>query len=220
VAVDGGFASRRFEYRNGIGPYGFTLNQPPVPVVGIGAELFPLATSGRAWGDFGFVGDYSMMFSPSWEGTNPVGYDVGVRARIHPGANPPVLLNVSVGYEFRWFGAYDSGRERLPDVTYRAVRPAVDVRVPIGHFSLLAGTALRAILEPHEISEQFYNPTGIGFDAHAGFAAMFLGHFEARLEASYARYSFSFSPPAGATFGTGGAIDQVYGGQSAIAYVY
>ena len=220
IAIDGELASRRFEYRNGIGPHAFTLSQPAVPAAEIAAEFFPLAATRGPWGDFGFIGDYWMMFSPSWAGTNPLGYDAGMRVRIHPGADAPVLLSLTVGYEFRWFGAYDAGNNRVPEVTYRALRPAVDVRIPMGRFSILAGTGLRAILDPHDISEQFYNPSGLGFDAHAGATVMFLPGFEARLVASYARYSFSLAPPAGATFGTGAAIDQLYGGRLAIAYMY
>lgn len=220
IAVDGELASRRFEYRNGIGSHVSVLHPTAVPAVGISGELFPLAASRRAWGDLGFVGHYWMMFSPSFAGINPSGYGAGIRVRIHPGVDPPALLSLTVGYELSWFDAYDSGRDRLPEVTYRALRPAVDVRVPIGRFSILAGTGLRALLDPHGVSEQFYNAKGIGFDAHAGATFMFFFRFEARLVASYARYSLSLTPPAGANFGTGAATDQLYGGQLAVGYIF
>jgi hypothetical protein len=219
IEVGGGVAGRRFDYRNGIAPYAYTVRKPAMPTGAIAAELYPLAGTGSLWGDIGFVAEYSVLFSSSWDGTNPTAYGAGMRARIHPGPDSPVLLRITVGYEFNRFGPEDAAEYRVPDVTYRAVRTGVDARIPLGHFSILAGTALRAVIDPNDISLQFYGPHGVGFDAQAGGTVMFLPHFEARLAGSYTRYSFSFGPPPGDTFRPGSAIDQLFGALLAVAYV-
>jgi hypothetical protein len=220
VALDGGMVGRRFEYRNGIASYPFVLSRPAMPVIGVNAKLFPLAAMGGAWGDFGLVGEYSVILKSNFAGMNPTGYGAGVSFRVHPGANPPVVLRLDAEYEFIRFGAEDAGGNRLPDVTYRSLRLAEDARIPIGRFSILAGTAVRATIDPSGISQQFYNPSGVGFDAHVGATVIFLPHFEARLVGSYTRYSFSFGPPAGAMFGSGNAVDQLFGVVLAVAYIY
>lgn len=225
VALVGAVMGRRFEYENGIQPHVSRYTLSPAPTAGVRGQLFPLAHAGGPWGDIGFVGEYLRIFS-AMNDTSGVAADVfpsscsaGLRARVHPGSDPRVILGVSLEYAFTSRRAVGPASLQLPDVTYRSVRPALDARVYFGPFSLLQEVAFRAAVDENAISTRFYSPHGFGLDAQLG-GALALGRaIEARLALDYELYSFAFDTPTGATFAAGSARDQLYGAELAVAFV-
>lgn len=129
------------------------------------------------------------------------------------------MLGLSIGYACTTFTSVGPPDAELPNVTYRSVRPAVDARVPIGIFSILAGAAFHVLVDPGDISTRFYGPSGYGFASELGGALRIGSRFDMRLTGWYERYVLSFSPSPGAGFGAGNALDELYGGRLALGLV-
>ncbi len=224
VALAGAVVGRRFEYKNGIQPHLSRYTLSPAPAASVRGQLFPLAHAGAPWGDVGFIGEYLRIFSALNDTSGlaadvfPSSYSAGLRARIHPGSDPRLIVGVSVEYSFTSRRAVGPAAAQLPDVTYRSVRPALDTRIYFGPFSLLQEVAFHAVVDGDAISTRFYAPHGFGLDAEFGGALMLDRTIEARFAVDYELYSFVFEPPAGATFEAGSARDQLYGAELAVAF--
>jgi hypothetical protein len=195
------------------------------PGTSLRGQVFPLAKLGGPWGDIGIAASYVRIFSEdndSGDATSdihPTSYSAGLRARIHPGADPRIILGVSVEYAFTSFRSVGLTPFDLPEVTYRSVRSAVDARIPLGPVSILGGVAFHAIVDANAISTRFYNPSGYGLDAEIGGAFMFVRRVEARLLADYELYSFALAPPSVHSV-AGSALDQFYGARLALGFVF
>jgi hypothetical protein len=225
LAVAAGVAGRRFDYRSGIQPGASRYTLSPAPEAILGVQLFPLAHARAPWGDIGIVGNYVRIFSVLND-TGSVGadafpssYSAGLRARIHPGSDPRLIVGLSLEYAFASRRQVGPSGDELPAVVYRSLRPAVDTRVRLGRFSLVDEIGFHAVLDRDAISPRFYAPQGYGLDAELGGALALDQAIEARLAVDYELYSFGFTPPPGATFGTGSARDQMYGARIVIAFV-
>jgi hypothetical protein len=216
LALRADFYGRRFEYRNGISPTPSLYSKAQPVSFGVSGKVFPFAASRGALGDLGISGDYAA--APLR--TIPSFYSLGLCVRIHPREDARAVLSACVGYAVASFPSVGPPNAELPAVTYRWLRPALDARVGFGPVSVLVATAFRGALDPAGISTRFYNPQGYGFDADLGAAIMFARRFEWRLVASYERSLFAFTPPQGATFARGDALDQRYGARGSLAVVF
>lgn len=223
VALAGEVVGRHFEYRNGIQPDGSRYTLFPAPGARVRAQLFPLTRAGAPWGDVGILAEYVRIYSEMNNSSDaaadvfPSSASAGFRARIHPGSR--LVVGLSVEYSFTSRRAVGPPGLELPDVTYRAVRPAVDTRVSFGRYSLLGEVGYRAIVDNDAISTRFYSPEGRGFDAEFGAALLLARAIEPRFAVDYELYSFAFTPPSGTTFGPGSARDELYGAQLAVAFM-
>jgi hypothetical protein len=224
LSVAGGAVGRRFDYRSGIQPGTSRYTLSPSPEVSFRGQLFPLTHERTPWSDIGLVGSYERVFSVMNDtgsvgaDTFPSSYSAGMRARIHPGLDPRWILGLSLEYTFASRRQVGPSGSELPEVVYRSVRPGVDMRVYFGRFSLLEAVGFRALVDTDGISTRFYGPHGFGLDAELGGAFALHRAIEARLAFDYELYSFSLTPPPGATFGSGSARDQLYGGRMEIAF--
>jgi hypothetical protein len=222
-ALGGDVVGRHFVYRNGIAPQDRTYNLLPALGAGVRVALFPLEHARGPWKDLGLLGEYWQLLSGEDTGgtgsnVRPTSYALGLRGRVHPGTGR-FVLGVSVAYAFTAFGASGPQPVELPDVKYRSVRPALDARVAFGNVAVLGAAALHVLLDTPNISTRFYGPSGYGADAELGGAVMIVPGLEVRLTGWYSVYSFTFKPPAGATFGGGSALDETYGARLALALV-
>jgi hypothetical protein len=217
LAVAGALVGRHFNYKDGIDPNGVRYTQAPAPATSVRGQLFPLPRADGAWRDIGIGADYLRIYSPMNDTSSVASalfassYSVGLRARIHPGLDPRLILGLSLDYSFTSFRAVSPPQFELPNVTYRSVRPAIDTRVYFGRFSLLEEVAFHAMIATGDISTRFYGPHGYGLDAAFGGALVLAPSIEARLTVDYAIDSFLFDPPPTANFAAGGARDQLYG---------
>jgi hypothetical protein len=218
LSVGDEVAGRRFEYDNGIAPRTRVWSAFPSPGLSVRATVFPFALR-----DVGLSAEYLRIFSAANTGGSltadmaPSSYAIGARVRVHPGRDPPALLGLSLAYACTTFTSVGTPDAELPDVTYRSVRPSIDVRIPIGVFSVTASAAFHAIVDPGGTSTRFYGPSGYGLASELGGTLLFGSKIELRLSGWYERYSFQFSPPPGARFEHGGALDQLYGARLALA---
>jgi hypothetical protein len=220
VSIGDDVAGRHFRYTNGIAPATRVWSVPAAPGVSLRGTAFPFA-----WRDVGISAEYLRIYSTAntsgslLDDLRPSSYAVSARVRVHPGSDPHVLLGFSIGYACTTFASVGTPDIELPNVTYRSVRPAVDVRVPIGVFSVLAGAAFHVLVDPGDISTRFYGPSGYGFASELGGALKIGSKLDMRLTGWYERYSVSFSPSPGAKLGAGGALDELYGGRLALGLV-
>jgi len=204
-------------YRNGIAPSPVTYAAFPQFAARARARLFPLARLRGPWGDIGVEGDYSRVFlrradlHGAFSTTTPMSYFVGLCARVRPGDSARAVLGACVDYAVTYYGPLGPPNSESPDVTYRSVRPALEARLAFGAFAFSAAAAGRIIVDSSDISTRFYNPKGLGFDAEASAAWMFVRRLEARVYGRYERYMFTLTPPPRANFGKGSASDELYG---------
>jgi hypothetical protein len=224
LTAAGGIVGRRYQYASGIQPGTMRFTLSPAPQVSFGAQVYPLARASGVWRDIGLVGTYARIFSVMSDTDSlgadlfPSSYSAGLRARIHPGADPRLILGLSLEYTFVSRRQVGPSGSELPDVVYKTLRPGVDTRVHWGRFSLIESVGFHALLDNDTISPRFYRPHGYGLDVEFGAALAIQRALEARLLGNYELYSFGFTPPPGATFGSGSARDQLYGGRLEIAF--
>jgi hypothetical protein len=229
IALGPEAAGRHYEYDNGIARTPYVYRLAASPAARVSGTLFPFATTRGVLADLGIAFDYARIFLGKNEfdgapnGGAPTAYSLSLRARIHPGlaaGKPRVILGIAVGYAFSSFGLVGPANAELPDIAYRAVRPALDARIPLGSFSLLGGVAFRAIINGDSISPRLDSASGFGLDADLGFAFMFARHFEARALARYERHAFDATAPSGTIVRSGSTVDQSYSARLALGLVF
>lgn len=108
----------------------------------------------------------------------------------------------------------------LPSVNYQAIRPGVDLRVPVGKLSLLAQAGFRGVLSAGDVALRFRGTTTTGFDIGAGAAFVLATGWEVRAAAEYEGYFYSFNSQSSDLYRAQSAVDQLYGGRIAIAAVF
>jgi hypothetical protein len=238
VDLGAGGMGRHFGYT--VDPATSSLNLRPYTVlpaamVAVHGEVYPLADSQqRALRDFGVVGAYSrtlfLQSNLAGGGTLPTtgsSYFGGIRWRTMPGGDGGLQLGLSVTYVVQSFdfGTASAGASAtgLPSVSYQAIRPGIDVRIPAGKLSILAQAGFRPVLSgggADDVAMRFRGATTTGFDAGAGAALTLATGWEARILADYEGYFYSFQPQAGDLYRAQSAIDQMYGARIAIASVF
>jgi hypothetical protein len=213
----------------------------PAAAVSVQGELYPLADShSPVLRDIGFIGYYSRsLFLQSnvdsdAGGTVSIGTTAtsllgGLRWRTMLGGEGGTQLGISVSYTLQSFSFNTQGTAAptdLPSVNYQAIRPGVDVRVPIGKLSLLAQAGFRACLSAGDVALRFRGTTTTGFDASGGLAFLLTPGWEVRALADYEGYFYSFSPQydenamTGDAYRAQSAIDHNYGGRIALAAIF
>jgi hypothetical protein len=216
---------RHYVYDNGISTSPYTYRLTAAPAVRVNGSVYPLAMTGKIWGDLGLTFDYARVFVATSElggarsGTIPTSWGVGLRGRLRIGP-PRVVVGASVGYAASYFGVAGPANAELPAVDYRSVRPAIDVRLLLGPVSILGEGAFRAIVDPSAVSSRFLTPHGFGFDGNLGVGWLFLRHLEARLVGRYERYAVSFAAPPNTILRAGSITDQWYGARLALALLF
>lgn len=215
LSLTGQAAWRRFAYANGITGAARVQTNVPFPGVALAGAVFPLAWTGTAWGDFGLTAEYDRLFLPTntvngfASDLSPTSYAAGLRARVHPGRNPRVVVVASASYAVTTFGPVGPETSDLPQVIYRALRPGLDLRVQLGVVSLTAAAGFRWIVDPSAISTRFYAPRGYGADGEVGAGVVVASRLILTLSLGYERYAFDFTAPSETALGAGGALDQI-----------
>jgi hypothetical protein len=216
---------RHYDYKDGIDPSALRYTLSPSLATSIGGQVFPLPRADGAWRDLGLTADYLRIYSPMNDASSVAealfasSYDFGLRARIHPGIDPRLILGVSLSYAFASFESLGPAQFELPNVTYRSVRPEVDGRIAFGPFALVEAFAFHVLLDTGGISTRFYAPHGYGLDAAVGGVLSLTRLLEVKLTVDYTIVSLLFDLPAGANFAEGGVRDQLYGATLALGLV-
>jgi hypothetical protein len=216
----------------------------PAASASLQAEIYPLADSrDRVLRDLGIVGGYSRtLFLQSTLGggggtidTTGTSYFGGLRWRTMPMGDGGLQLGLSLNYAAQAFEfgtvptTATATAGALPSVSYQSVRPAVDVRVPIGKLSILAQAGFRAVLSAgstDDVAMRFRGTTTTGFDVGGGLSLLLAPGWEVRVLADYEGYFYSFRPSFNFTTMSGdayravGATDQMFGAHLAIAAVF
>lgn len=212
----------------------------PAATGSVGGELYPFADSrSPALRDFGLIGYYSRsLFLQSNvdtdAGTESIGTVAtsllgGLRWRTKLGGEDGIQLGISVSYALQSYSFNTTGTSAppdLPSVNYQAIRPGVDVRIPIGKLSLLAQAGFRACLSAGDVALRFRGTTTTGFDVAGGAAFLLTPGWEVRALADYEGYFYSFNPTydpnsmTGDAYRAQSAVDHNYGGRIALAAIF
>ena len=239
LELAGGALGRRFGYNNGQTANLRTYQVFPASILSLRAELFPFADgSSAAFANIGFIAGFSRSFflqsslpDPMTGATTAIdttatSYSGGVRGRIPVGGETGSVVGVSFSYVGQAFGFATTGND-LPDVSYTAVRPALDLRIPFGKISLLAEAGFRACLGAGQVAHRFRSPTAWGIDAQLGAAYLLLPGWEMRLIGDYEHYVYTFKPQTNSqdprlsdNYRADGALDQFFGVRLGIASIF
>jgi hypothetical protein len=229
---------RTYEFDNGIARSPYLYKLAAAPGLRLGATFYPLSlrtqpsapTGLVGAGDFGLQLDYSRLalstsdFGGGQRTGAPHTQSVAARVRIHPigkSGEPRAVFGVALGYTYTWFGTVGPEHAELPNVSYRAVRPAVDARVLFGRFSLVGGAGFRVVISPDKISPlRFQHPSGFGLDVELGATFAITAHVEARLTANYTRYAFGTERINGNTIRAGSVTDATFGLRPTLALLF
>jgi hypothetical protein len=229
LALGAGVVGRHFGYSVDSSS---TLNLRPYSVfpaamVSVEGEIYPLADSPTAiLRDFGLIGAYSrsLFLQSSVDRSNvdttASAYYGGLRWRVMPAGEAGLRLGISVSYASQSFGFDASTSTGLPAVSYHAVRPAVDLRVPIGPVSLLAQVGYRLVLSAGDVALRFSGTTTTGFDIQGGAAITIARGWEVRALADYTGYFYSFNSQQTDAYRAKSAVEHFYGGRLALAAIF
>lgn len=228
--LGGEAAGRSFVYNDGVTANLRSYNVLPAAMFTARAEVFPLAGAKGVLRDIGVIGAFSqsVFLQSSVSGgsnvsTSETSYVGGLRVRIHPGGDEGPIIGISDAYASQLFdfdGTPAALANQVPSVAYSANRTAVDARIPVGKFALLAEAGFRAVLNAGGVAQRFRSTSVEGLDAELGGAVEIARGWEARLVADYQRYFYAFSPVPGDAYVAGGALDQFFGARVALAWIY
>jgi len=241
VDAGGEAGMRNFKYSSPVAGALRAYAAPGVAMWSIGAEFYPGATSGIAYAKYiGLVGHFGMALpwgSKTRDGTDAVNgswqrYGVGLHGRIKAGdGSDAPLIGLEATYNDFKFAFTQVGPgtvvNDVPAVDYRFIRPAADIRVPFGAFSLLAGAGYMQMLNASDaLGKKFPHETIAGVDGHVGGSYLLMPWLAGKITAQYVRvFSTAHSLPTDDTSAdggmgkAGGALDQyllVHLGVSAI----
>jgi hypothetical protein len=224
LALGPELAARHGVYDNGLAPKAYNPGLMALLGARVSAGIYPFASSGRFWGDLGLVIAYARAITEidSKPVTASTAYLAGVRGRFRlgPRTAPRLVVGISASYASSWFRAAGPATGQVPAVFYRTVRPAIDLRVPIGPVSLLAGGAFRLVVDPDSVEAQFPGTKAFGVDAQAGVGVGIGRHLEARLAGTLEVYDVRFAGQPGSTAHRGSLVDQRLGGLAAVAVLF
>jgi hypothetical protein len=229
LSVGGEVGMRHFDYHD---PFTTNLRSyelSAAPLVVADGAVYPFADLRvPVLADVGIVGGYAQAFglqsAASESGsitTDWYRWYVGGRFRLRTGGDRAPVLGAVGAYGsevFRFDGSDPTGT--FPSVDYTFVRASADVRVPIGRFAAVADGGYLAVLSAGDVASRFPHASvgGVAFGLGGTFT---IGYgLEAGLEASYRRFFYSMNPRPGDGFVAGGALDEFWGFQGKVAYVY
>jgi hypothetical protein len=199
------------------------------PLLVIDGAVYPMAdVNVPVVSDFGIVGGYAQavgIHSAASESgavsTQWNSWYAGGRLRFRTGSDraPVVGVQGAYGYDAFTFESNDA-TGTYPSVTYQFVRASADVRVPIGRFAAVANGGYLGVLSAGDVASRFPRANVGGVDFGIGAAFEIASGFEARLEGSYRRVFYAMNPRPGDPFVAGGALDEFWGAEAKVAYVF
>jgi hypothetical protein len=221
---------RRFAYSD---PYtantrDYDVFGAPMPAVAL--EVYPAAgTTIPVVKDLGLTGSFARAFGISSAtktgttlGTTWMRIGGGLRARFRPGSAEGPVIGINGGLNFTSFefDAPAALADTAPSVTYASLRGGLDARIPFWRMALLLDAGYDGALSAGTVHERFTGASVGGLDFGVGFAILIASGFEARLNAHYTRYFYTFDPVPGDAYVAGGALDEFLGLGIGVAYAY
>lgn len=226
VAVGAELGMRHFAYTDALTTNLRDYQLGAAPALVAGGAVYPfLDVNAPLLRNLGIVGSFgeamalrSRSSDASSMGTRWERWYGGGRLRLRAGS---VVVGLSGGYGSESF-TFDSTdpATNYPAASYRFVRGGGDVRVPIGRFAVTAEGAYLDVLSAGDLAARFPHATVNGVDLALGGVVVIGGGVEARLGASYRRFFYAMNPRPGEAFVAGGALDELWGLQARLAYVY
>jgi hypothetical protein len=228
VSAGGEVGTRQFSY---IDPFTGNLRNYQLgaaPLFVVDGAIYPFADRNvPILSDFGGVVGYAQAFglhsaSDSGSvGTQWYSWYAGGRLRFRTGGARAPVLGVGGAYGAEAF-TFDSSDPTgtYPSVSYSFVRASGDVRVPIGRFAVMANGGYLGVLSAGEVASRFPRSSVGGVELGVGGAFEIGSGFEARLEGSYRRFFYAMNPRPGDEFVAGGGLDELWGVDAKVAYVF
>jgi hypothetical protein len=235
VVLEGGvdIGTRMHKYSSiVVGPLRAYL-QPGIPAWTVGIQLYPAASQNipvaKDIGLVARVSDSLVFESKTNDGAQSAKgkwtrYAVGVRGRIaanDKGADSP-LFGIEAMYgawKFAFSGA-DQVVLELPEVDYKYIRVGADGRVPFGPAAVFFGAGYMNIMSAGAFGDMFPHMTIAGVDAKVGGSYGLTPFLEAKAQFGYTRIFSSAHPEGKDQFIAGGALDQYFVGNMALAAIF
>ncbi len=225
--VEGG--ARHFNYTQGLTTNLREYQLNGAPLFALQGAVYPGANTGLpVLRDVGVVAGYTQAFALQ-SASSDIGstqthwsrYYAGGRVRLRTGQGfaPVLALTAAYGSESFEFTAYDPSAN-FPSVAYRFVRMSADVRVPLGRVALFCNGGYLDVLSAGDVGSRFPKASVGGVQAELGAGFRIVPGLETRLSGSYRRFFYSMNPTPGDSFVAGGALDQFFGLQASLAYLY
>jgi hypothetical protein len=207
--------------------------QPGIPAWSAGLQLYPAASQNipvaKDIGLVARVSDSLVFESQTNDGAHTARgkwtrYAVGVRGRIPLGdKSDGPLFGVEGTYgawKFDFAGDDQTIVDELPNVDYKFVRAGFDGRIPFGPAAIFVGAGYMNIMSAGKFSDKFPHMSIAGVDAKVGGSYGLMQWLEARASFGYTRIFSSFKPVGTDQYIAGGALDQYFVGNLALAALF
>jgi hypothetical protein len=206
--------------------------QPGIPAWSVGIQIYPAASQNIPFAkDIGIVArasDSLVFESQTNDGSQSAKgkftrYAVGARYRIpvNDKADSP-LFGVEATYgEWKFdFAGTDQVVLELPAVDYKYIRAGADGRIPFGPAAVFFGAGYMHIMSAGKFGDMFPHESIAGVDAKVGGSYGLTPWLEARASFVYTRVFSSANPQGSDQYIAGGALDQYFVGNMALAALF
>jgi len=192
-----------------------------IPMVGGRFEIYPGALAGFPYlgARVVFATAPTLASAGSSAGSAIIGtqfylFDAELRGRFTVG---PATFGVGFGYclvnfTFQLPSEFSTAAV-LPEVTYHALRPSLEVRLDFGPVGILLGGGYRATLSSGSIGRHFQRDNIIAFDLDTALAVQLTDWLELRLAGEYIHVAHALNSEPGDTYQGTMAIDRYFGGE-------
>jgi hypothetical protein len=230
VILDSGVdvSGRHFSYRGDMQSGNLrSYDADGIPRLHLGLEVYPLARIGpRIVHNLGIAARLSRSLGLNSTTNNGMSVDtswldgdVGLRARYAPARGFLVGAEAGYGTARVLFGSSDL-QDEAPEVAYEFIRLAGDVRYTRGRLAGYTGLTLPLLRSSGTVASRFRRARTNGFGGHLGAAYGLIDIVEARVTATYQRFSTQFEFEPGDQYFADGSTDHFYGVVIGAAMIY
>ncbi len=236
VSASAGGGTRNFAYTGATSTTLRSYRMNGAPLYGLQGAIYPLADAHLpVLSDLGVVLGFSQAFAlqsasadAGTQSTRWVRALAGGRFRLRTGHGHAPILGFTGAYEsdsFTFSSSSAAGSGTLlsgayPSVDYQALALAMDARVPLGRFAVLARGGYLDVLSAGDVANDFPHAHVAGVEAELGASVALVAGLEARVVADYHRYFYSLGTTPGDTVVASGAVDQMWNARASVAYLF
>ena len=228
VELDGGVGARQLRFGDGATANLRSHTAPLVPLLGFHAALYPFARGHRRGLEgLGVTADFarsvdahsSIVGATSQLDDTWLAFNVAVHDRVRITDVASVGLAFGYGQLGYSLGNGDQLVSTMPTVSYRYLRPALDVRLQAGRVLISAGAGYRAVVSGGYTADRFPNGSVLGFDVEAAVQVRLPHDVFVALRGELDQFTYRTHASPGDPVYAPGATDRYPSGMLAVSYM-
>jgi hypothetical protein len=216
ITISPELGQRKVSYRDRVTTSLASYQSGGVGLLRISGELYPANGRGLPFvSDVGLYGSTSRSLRASAQTADGSDFndlwhawELGGRWRAIFGGEEWGALSFSYGSLSSNLSGGSLGGALLPTGTLQYWRPGLELRLPLGPFSIAVSGGYLDLVVQDAIGHAFPRAAHAGVDAQLKLALQLGAHFELHAAGKYTRFFYTLNPQPGDPFVAGGALDE------------